>query len=343
MQVLIFKKHKQLVNSVLEDTFRKFVLNHPEGNFFQSIDFFQLCEGLDGFEAFLLLSINNPGEIAGSMMGVIQTNGTGLKSWFSRRLIIWGGPLVTEENKNTTTRALLKSLKEFAAGKAIFIEFRNLFDCENFKSDFESQRFQFQPYLNFLIATDDEALVLKRMHGNRRREINKSLKTGAQIREANSIEEVHAFYKILDVLYRERVKKPLPEFELFQRLWESDSAKIFIVLFNDKVVGGAACPIFAEKVIYDWFHCGVMNVAKGVFAGVLAAFAPIKHALDYNFEYMDFMGGGKPDEPYGVRDFKARYGGKRVAFGRFVTVLNRPLFEIGKLGLKVYQKLKITP
>ncbi|KAA3629101.1 MAG: peptidoglycan bridge formation glycyltransferase FemA/FemB family protein [Bacteroidetes bacterium] len=342
MQLVILKNHKQLVNSVLEDTFRKFVLNHPEGNFFQSIDFFKLCKELEGFEAFLLLSVNNQGEITGSMMGVIQTNGTGLKSWFSRRVIIWGGPLVLERNKSHTTRELLKSLKEFAAGKAIFIEFRNLFDCEVLKQDFEWEGFQFQPYLNFLIETDDETRVLKRMHGNRRREINKSLKTGAQIREANSIEEVHVFYNILDTLYREKVKKPLPEFGLFQKLWESESAKIFVVLFDNKIIGGAACPVFDGKVIYDWFHCGVMNVAKGVFAGVLAAWAPIKYALDNDFEHMDFMGGGKPDETYGVRDFKARYGGEMVSFGRFVTVLNRPLFEIGKLGLKVYQKLKIN-
>lgn len=337
--LLTFKNHKQLVNSQFEDTFRKFVLNHPEGSFYQSADFFQMCEGLEGFEAFLLLSINKQEETNGSLMGIIQTNGTGIKSWFSRRLIIWGGPLVKEENKSIITRSLLESLKEYATGKAIFIEFRNLFDTEALNTVFESEDFQFQPYLNFLVKTDEETVVLKRMHGNRRREINKSLKNGAQIREANSMDEVHAFYRILDNLYKVRVKKPLPDFELFHRLWQSDSAKIFVVIYNDKVIGGAACPVFDKRIIYDWFHCGLMNVTKGVFAGVLAAWAPIKYALDNNYEYMDFMGGGKPDEPYGVRDFKARYGGQMVAFGRFITVLNRPLFEIGKLGLKVYHRI----
>jgi serine/alanine adding enzyme len=33
---------------------------------------------------------------------------------------------------------------------------------------------------------------------------------------------------------------------------------------------------------------------------------------------LDFGGAGRPDEPYGVRDFKAKYGGQLVDFGRDV-------------------------
>ena len=40
-------------------------------------------------------------------------------------------------------------------------------------------------------------------------QINRSIKNGAVIKEANSIEEVTDFYKILDNLYLNVVKKPL--------------------------------------------------------------------------------------------------------------------------------------
>ncbi len=343
MTVHFIKNFRKLTAGVYAEAFRKFVNHHPQGNYFQSIDFLELCDGLPNFEACLILVLDNNDNIAGSLLGVFQTNGTGLKSWFSRRLLVWGGPLVQKEKEHQTNKTLLKALKNHAAGRAIFIEFRNLFSRDNLHEDFQHEGFQFQPYLNFLIRTDNETMVQKRLHGNRRREINKSLKSGAIFREAASRAEVQTFYTILADLYRERVKKPLPGMELFIKLWQSDAAKLFVVLYKNKIIGGAACPTFNHKVIYDWFHCGQTNIARGVFAGVLAAWAPIQYALANGYEYMDFMGAGRPDQPYGVRDFKSRYGGELVAFGRYVTILNRPLFEIGKFGLKAYQKLKLVP
>jgi serine/alanine adding enzyme len=339
MTIIIFDNYKDLALGEYDENFQNFVCQNPQGNYFQSSDFFELCDGLAHFEAFLILAVDNEKDISGSLLGVIQTTGTGLKSWFSRRLIVWGGPLVTGKHQEKTAQELLAVLKKHAYGKAIFVEFRNLNDLEGWKPVFEAEGFQYQPYLNFLVKTDDEDSVIKRMHGNRRRKIRKSFRTGAEVREASTAEEVHAFYNILEHLYKTRVKKPLPDIALFLKLWRSKAGKIFVVLFNEKVIGGSACPVFDQRIIYDWFRCAERNVTKGIFPGVLAAWAPIEFALRYHYEHLDFMGAGKPDEPYGVRDFKAHFGGEEIAYGRFITVLNRPLFEIGKLGLKVYEKL----
>jgi lipid II:glycine glycyltransferase (peptidoglycan interpeptide bridge formation enzyme) len=52
------------------------------------------------------------------------------------------------------------------------------------------------------------------------------------------------------------------------------------------------------------------------------------------------MGAGKPDEAYGVRDFKAKFGGKEVEHGRFLCVTKPLLYNIGVLGVKILKKLK---
>ena len=53
----------------------------------------------------------------------------------------------------------------------------------------------------------------------------------------------------------------------------------------------------------------------------------------------DMMGAGKPDDGgYGVRDFKLKFGGELVEFGRNIHVCNRLLFSIGKLGVKIMKK-----
>ena len=53
------------------------------------------------------------------------------------------------------------------------------------------------------------------------------------------------------------------------------------------------------------------------------------------------MGAGKPgDGGYGVRDFKAKFGGKIVEHGRFLHVNNKLKYFIGKIGIYIIKKLK---
>ena len=51
------------------------------------------------------------------------------------------------------------------------------------------------------------------------------------------------------------------------------------------------------------------------------------------------MGAGKPNEKYGVRDFKAEFGGELVEYGRNLFIFNRLLYNVGKLGVKIMKKL----
>jgi serine/alanine adding enzyme len=46
------------------------------------------------------------------------------------------------------------------------------------------------------------------------------------------------------------------------------------------------------------------------------------------------MGAGKPDEGYGVREFKSKFGGELVEHGRFLFVCNPRLYALGKYIVK---------
>ena len=52
------------------------------------------------------------------------------------------------------------------------------------------------------------------------------------------------------------------------------------------------------------------------------------------------MGAGSPDEDYGVRDFKAKFGGRLVEPGRFISTHSILKYWIANNGFKLYQKLK---
>ena len=56
------------------------------------------------------------------------------------------------------------------------------------------------------------------------------------------------------------------------------------------------------------------------------------------YSLYDFGGAGKPDEKYGVRDFKAKFGGELVNFGRNICVHSPRLLKISKLGYQLLRR-----
>jgi lipid II:glycine glycyltransferase (peptidoglycan interpeptide bridge formation enzyme) len=59
----------------------------------------------------------------------------------------------------------------------------------------------------------------------------------------------------------------------------------------------------------------------------------------HGYKVYDFGGAGKPDEEYGVRDFKAKFGGELVCYGRNTCVHAPFLLHLSKLGYKIHRQL----
>ena len=96
----------------------------------------------------------------------------------------------------------------------------------------------------------------------------------------------------------------------------------------------------ANKCVYEWFVCGEDGVYPHVFPSSYATYAGIKYAAEHGCARFDMMGAGKPDEAYGVRDFKAKFGGTEVEHGRFLCVTKPLLYNIGVLGVKILKSIK---
>ena len=70
----------------------------------------------------------------------------------------------------------------------------------------------------------------------------------------------------------------------------------------------------------------------------MANYAAIRHAADNGFVRYDMMGGGSPGEDYGVRDFKAQFGGTLVEHGRFLYVCRPIIYKLGKAVINLISK-----
>ncbi|MGC3976999.1 MAG: peptidoglycan bridge formation glycyltransferase FemA/FemB family protein [Paludibacteraceae bacterium] len=137
------------------------------------------------------------------------------------------------------------------------------------------------------------------------------------------------------------MKTPLFPYEFFNIFIDSNNHHhLFLVKYQDKVIGGSLCVSYMNEILYEWFVCGLDGRYKNRYPSTLATWAAIEYAASNGFNYFDMMGAGKPDEGYGVRNFKAKFGGELVEHGRFIRVNKPILYYIGKKAVSYLKKKK---
>ena len=301
---------------------------------FQTPDFYRFFNSVEGFCA-NVFAVEDAGNYASLVVVTIQKE-KGVKSFFSRRGIIYGGPLIRKEHNNYIEE-LFKNLIEFYKKELIYLEIRNLFDYSFCKDSFYKSKWTYKAYLNVKLNLD--GVKKEELHSlfkyNRRREIKQSILNGATYHLCKKEDEVFGVYQILHRLYRKNVKLPLPSYDFFLEFFKSNILKVFVVIHGKKIIGGSFCPVLPGKAIYTFYYCGQRDYNRQIFPTHLAILAALDFAVENNFPMVDFMGAGKPGVEYGVRQYKLGFGGELVEQGRFLKVLNPTLYFLGKIGLKV--------
>lgn len=275
--------------------------------------------------------------LKGVAVCTIHGEGSGLKKRLTSRAVINGGPLLADDISSEALTRLLQYIASEMARDCVYVETRNYNDYSRWRNVFEACGFSYQPHYNFHIDTSEKE-VEKRFHTTHRRHIRKALKSGATI--SDDIIHLPAFYEILTELYRTKVHKPLPDFKVFERIVETPMAKcIFVMTPEGKTIGGQLVLILDHRVAYEWYCCGLDKEYHDLHPSIMANYAAIRYAADHGFERFDMMGAGKPGEKYGVRDFKAKFGGTLVEHGRYLYK-NKPLiYGLGQRIMKFLTRL----
>ena len=231
------------------------------------------------------------------------------------------------------------------ANTPIYIESRNFNDYSRWKDAFTAAGFDYKPHLNFHVDTSSVEVVEANLGKSRKRDIRTTIREGVSIKsiydlrfQISVLERerlVREYYEILSNLYKTKVKTPLFPVEFFLELSKHKDARFLLTELNGKIIGGTVCVMQEGKCLYEWFACGEDGVYPHVFPSCYATYAGIKYAAEHMIPRFDMMGAGKPDEAYGVRDFKAKFGGKEVEHGRFVCITKPLLYRLGVLGVKI--------
>ena len=327
-----------------------FVQSATTGTWFQTpeaYDFFASQPEL--FRPFAF-GLENEGELRGVCGGYITIEQSALKQMLTRRAIIVGGPALAEDCTAEEVTALMSAVRKELKTLAIYIECRNFNSYEQWKDAFASAGFDYVAHLNFHVDTSSVEVVEANLGKSRKRDIKTTIREGVSIvsigdsrLEIGDLEVerlVHEYYQILKNLYDTKVKTPLFPESFFQALAKHPDGKLLLTMKDGKVIGGTVCVAQEGKCLYEWFVCGRDGEWKAIFPSCYATYAGIRYAAEHNMPRFDMMGAGTPDEAYGVRDFKAKFGGTEVEHGRFLSITKPLLYRLGVIGVKLIKRLK---
>lgn len=331
-----------VVQEIEENLWREFVNKQPQGNIFHTPEMFRVFNQTKGHKSTLWAVVDNDNCPLALLLPVQVTLMNGPLRQLTTRAIAYGSILSLPGTAGQTALALLlQTYKREAKGSALFTELRNLSDLGQTQTLLNDNGFAYEGHLNYLINLNRPAEELLQSIGQRtRKKIRKGLRDGfVQMSEATTPAELEHWYEILQKTYS-NAQVPLADRSLFvaafNELYPKGMAKFLLAQVNGVT---AACSIELpyKNVIYGWY-----GGSDRTYSDYLPNEMLIWHILEWgasnSYHIYDFGGAGKPDEEYGVRDFKAKFGGDLVNFGRNVYVHNPTLLKLSKQGYEVYRR-----
>ncbi|NMC59129.1 MAG: peptidoglycan bridge formation glycyltransferase FemA/FemB family protein [Candidatus Methanofastidiosa archaeon] len=227
--------------------------------------------------------------------------------------------------------------------KAIYSQFRNLFNFDIYKDEFAHFKYDFEDHLEIIIdLTKHEEDLWKDVHSKRRNEIRKAQNIGVTLGIISQLSDLKECYSILQEVYT-RVRLPLPSFNFFISLsnnMKNDDASFigFTAQHGNKIIG-CMFALGYKNVLYD-YYAGAYFKYYNKNPNDFLPWAAMLWGKNKGFTNFYFGGAGRPGVPYGVRDYKMKYGGELVNLGRFVKVHKAFYYQLGKIGMRFYRFLR---
>lgn len=322
--------HKVLTYSEIDrQQWSRLVQTSETGTWFQSPEAYDFYASLPELMEPFVYGVEKGVELRAVCVGYITKEPNPIRQFFTRRAILLGGVVIAKDCAKEDTTLLLNHIRKDLQAKTIYIETRNFNDYSAWKEAFEVAGFAYQPHLNFHVDSSKNNLS-----DNRKRQLKKS---DAITELATSESEIREWYKVLAELYRTKVKTPLWPIDFFMEAYRQRIAKFLLVKHEGRVIGGSMV-VSDERTVYEWFECGLNAEYKDQYPSVMATYAGIQLAHQLDCKRYDMMGAGEPGVPYGVRDFKAEFGGQLVEHGRFLCVCKPILYKIGTIVVKLLKR-----
>jgi lipid II:glycine glycyltransferase (peptidoglycan interpeptide bridge formation enzyme) len=237
--------------------------------------------------------------------------------------------------------SLLQVYKRKAGRRSLFTELRNVFPISELQPVLAKEGFSYQEHLNYLIDLDSPPeAIFQRIGSRTRKNIRRGMNRGKVIiQQARDREQVAVCYELIQKTYQ-RAKVPLADRSLFEAAFDLLYPKgmvRFTLAYVEDQPAAVSVELLYKKVVYGWYS-GMERSYSAYVPNELIMWHLLQWGAENGYQVYDFGGAGKPDEKYGVRDFKAKFGGDLVGYGRNVWISTPLLFRMSEIGYAFYRK-----
>ena len=320
-------KDCRVVRHLDEKDWRLFVERHPQGNIFHTPEMFQVFAQAKGFEPMLWAAVRNNGQIEALFLPV-QVTLNNLLGPLTTRAISYGSVLCSPTSEGRRALALLiNTYVHENRMTCLFTELRNISDMQEEQPVLRGQGFLYEEYLNYLIDLKPSAeQVFQKIGARTRKNIKRGLNKGeVTVEEVTDPSQLDICYHLLKKTYQ-AARVPLANRSLFDVAFEllySKQMIRFVLAYVGDVPVAVSVELLYKDVMIGWFGGTDRAYSKNIPYDLLM-WQILKWGAEHGYRLYDFGGAGKPDEEYGVRDHKGKFGGKLVEYGRN-TYIHLPL------------------
>jgi len=333
----------KLIEDIDRKEWSKFVYNHPHGNIFQTPEMADVYKRTKSHEPISFAIIDESDNIIAVLLAVVIKYISGIGGLFSALSLIQGGPLFVKGEKGTKAlKILMEHYDKTAQKKALYTQIRNMWDTSEISGFLDSKNYKYEEHLNFLIDLNrPEEAIWKDIHKSRRKGINRATKKGIVVEEMQDKKLIPIFYSIVKETYK-NANLPLEDISLFGSAFEllvpKNMAKFYMAKYEDVFVGARAVLCY-KGLIYDWY-AGALSDYLSLYVNEALVWHILKSGANNTYHHtFDFGGAGSPYKEYGVREFKRRFGGEMVNFGRYMKIYSPIRMKIAEKGFEVYRRV----
>ena len=232
--------------------------------------------------------------------------------FYTQGRIYGEGVYADEVSKDKVFASLLHALtRKFHRKLCFYIEFsdlsRKMFGYRYFRAEGYFP-VNWQEVHNSLHSMNPADRLSERM----RDRIKRVYGCGVETREAQTEDEVHAFYRLLNGFYRLKMRRIIPPESQVRQFYKSDNGRIFITLYKKRVIGGSVC-VFSNGNAYLWYLASKRKIYAGLHPNLMTVWYTIQWSWQHHYQHIYFLDVGLPFSKNPFREFILSFGGKPVA------------------------------
>jgi lipid II:glycine glycyltransferase (peptidoglycan interpeptide bridge formation enzyme) len=331
----------KIVDSLDPESWSAFVLRHPKGSVFHTPEMFEVFRKTRHYTPLLLAALDDDGKILALLISVKVQTLPGILAALSSRAILFAEPIsCNSEDGTAALQVIVKEHDRRMRHKVLFTEVRPLYQQSRERLALEACGYEHARYLNYIndLRKGPEEM-LQCMTKNARRDVRKGQRQGLTPEDATSISGVDEVYPLLQETFA-LARVPLASKELFVNalnvLSPRNMIRLFVVRLEGRPVAGSIVLCHRETVFF--WYAGMARL-KNICSMEVLYFEMLQWGHTRQYTTFDAGGAGWPDKPYGVREFKAKFGGELVDYGRYRKIYSPLKFAVAEKAYEVSRNL----